>query len=131
QGRGMNTIDLGGRVAVVTGGASGIGAAIAQRYAASGARVAVWDMNGEAAKACAAALPAAAGGGHAGFAVDVSDEQGVERATADTIAAFGRADILCCSAGITGPNTTTWEYPVADWKQVMEVNVNGVFLCNR
>jgi NAD(P)-dependent dehydrogenase (short-subunit alcohol dehydrogenase family) len=136
----MNAIDLAGRVAVVTGGASGIGAAVAQRYAASGARVAVWDMNGEAARACAAALPAVAGtgsatgtgsAGHIAFAVDVTDEKAVEKATAETVAALGRIDVLCCSAGITGPNTTTWEYPVADWKQVMEVNINGVFLCNR
>jgi NAD(P)-dependent dehydrogenase (short-subunit alcohol dehydrogenase family) len=127
----MNTIDLGGRVAVVTGGASGIGTAVAQRYAQSGARVAIWDMNGEAARACAASLPATAAGGHLGFAVDVADEKSVEAATSETVASLGRIDILCCSAGITGPNTTTWEYPVADWKQVIEVNVNGVFLCNR
>ncbi|MFP5407507.1 MAG: SDR family NAD(P)-dependent oxidoreductase, partial [Gammaproteobacteria bacterium] len=51
--------------------------------------------------------------------------------TAQTIEAFGRLDVLCCSAGITGPNTTTWEYPVDAWKQVIDVNLNGVFLCNR
>ena len=127
----MNRIDLEGRVAVVTGGASGIGTAIAQRYAASGARVAIWDLDGAAAQAAAGALPAVAGGAHAGFALDVADEAAVDAATADTIAAMQRIDILCCSAGITGPNVTTCDYPVADWKKVFDVNVHGVFLCNR
>ena len=127
----MNRIDLEGRVAVVTGGASGIGAAIAQRYADSGARVAVWDLNEKAARAIAAALPAVSAGAHAGFAVNVADEAGVDAATAATVKAMGRIDVLCCSAGITGPNTTTWEYPVADWKQVFDVNLHGVFICNR
>jgi 3-oxoacyl-[acyl-carrier protein] reductase len=127
----MNKIDLAGRVAVVTGGASGIGTAIAHRYAASGARVAIWDMNAQAAQAVAKALPAVPGGAHGGFEVNVADPAGVDRGVAQTVEAFGRLDILCCSAGITGPNTTTWEYPVDAWKQVIEVNLNGVFLCNR
>ncbi len=125
----MNQIDLKGRVAVITGGASGIGAAIAQRYAASGARVVVWDLDGAAAKAVAAALPGA--GAHAGVAVDVSDEAGVASATAATVALAGRIDILCCSAGITGPNTMLADYPAADWRKVFDINLHGVFLCNR
>jgi 2-dehydro-3-deoxy-L-rhamnonate dehydrogenase (NAD+) len=127
----MNAIDLGGRVAVITGGASGIGAAIAQRYAASGARVVVWDLDGAAAKAAAAGLPATGGITHAGIAVDVSDEAGVASATATTVSLAGRIDILCCSAGITGPNTTLADYPAADWRKVFDINLHGVFLCNR
>lgn len=124
----MNAIDLKGRCAVVTGGAAGIGLAVAQRLAASGARVAVWDINEAAAASAAASLGAT---GHCGLKVDVASEASVNAATASTVAALGRIDILVCSAGITGPNTTTWEYGVEDWKRVMDINVNGVFLCNR
>ncbi|MEI7446291.1 MAG: SDR family NAD(P)-dependent oxidoreductase, partial [Burkholderiales bacterium] len=123
----MNSIDLKGRCAVVTGGAAGIGLAIAQRFAASGARVALWDMNEAAAKAAAASL----GEGHLGVAVDVADEHSVQRATDATAQAFGQIDVLVCSAGITGPNTTTWEYPTDAWRKVFDVNVHGVFYCNR
>ena len=123
----MNTIDLKGRGAVVTGGAAGIGLAIAQRFAASGARVALWDVDEPAAKAAAASL----GVGHLGLAVDVADEHSVQRATDATAAAFGAIDVLVCSAGITGPNATTWEYPPEAWRRVFDVNVHGTFLCNR
>jgi 3-oxoacyl-[acyl-carrier protein] reductase len=124
----MNTIDLKGRHAVVTGGASGIGLAIAERLAASGARVALWDLNEAAARDAAARLP---GSGHAGVAVDVADEHSVQRATDATASDFGRIDVLVCSAGITGPNTTTWEYPTDAWRKVFDVNLHGVFYCNR
>jgi 3-oxoacyl-[acyl-carrier protein] reductase len=127
----MNQIDLQGRCAIVTGGASGIGQAICQRFAASGARVAVWDVDAAAAAKTAASLPAGGAGAHAGVAVDVSSAASVEAAMQQTVAAFGRLDILVCSAGITGPNKVTWEYDPADWRRVMEVNVDGVFLCNR
>ncbi|HPA89765.1 MAG TPA: SDR family NAD(P)-dependent oxidoreductase [Quisquiliibacterium sp.] len=126
----MNQIDLAGRRAVVTGGASGIGLAIAARFAASGARVALWDVDGAAAIRAAAQL-APGGGTHLGVAVDVVDERSVAAALASTVAQFAGVDILVCSAGITGPNRTTWEYDPADWRRVMDVNVNGVFLCNR
>jgi len=123
----MNQLDLKGANAVVTGGAAGIGLAIAQRLAASGARVSLWDRDEKALKAAAAQL-----GGQAAHTarLDVSQEAEVQAAVAAT-AALGRIDVLVCSAGITGPNLTTWEYPVADWKQVLDINLTGVFLCNK
>ena len=125
--RAMNTLDLHGRTAVVTGGAAGIGLAIAQRLARSGARLAIWDRDTQA----LAELPRTLGAEAHTVQLDVSLEAAVERAANDTLAALGTIDALVCSAGITGPNTTTWEYPVADWKQVLDINLTGVFLCNR
>lgn len=123
----MNQIDLEDRCAVVTGAASGIGLAVARRFASSGARVALWDLDEAAARAAAAAL----GERHLAIAVDVADEDSVQRATDATDAAFGRIDVLVCSAGITGPNATTWTYPPQAWRKVFDVNVHGTFLCNR
>jgi 2-dehydro-3-deoxy-L-rhamnonate dehydrogenase (NAD+) len=123
----MNQLDLKGKTAVVTGGAAGIGLAIAQRLAASGARVSLWDRDE---KALADGAKAVGGGAHTAR-LDVSDEAQVKRAFDETAKALGRVDALVCSAGITGPNTTTWDYPVADWKQVLDINLTGVFLCNK
>ena len=111
-----------GRRAVVTGGVSGIGAAVAQRLAREGARVAVWDVN-------EAAL-AASGAAHT-ERLDLADADAVARAADATTAALGGIDILVASAGITGPNATVWEYPVDEWKRVIDVNLNGVFYSNR
>jgi 2-dehydro-3-deoxy-L-rhamnonate dehydrogenase (NAD+) len=123
----MNQLDLKGRNAVVSGGAAGIGLAIAQRLAASGARVALWDRDekllAESAKSLGAKTHAAR--------VDVSDETDVKLAFDETVRELGRVDVLVCSAGITGPNLATWDYPVADWKQVLDINLTGVFLCNK
>jgi 3-oxoacyl-[acyl-carrier protein] reductase len=106
-----------GRVAVVTGGAAGIGAAVAGRLAREGARVAIWDRDpGQA--------------DHA-ETLDLSDHAAVQTAADGTMRALGRIDILVACAGITGPNMPTWEYPVDAWQRVMDVNVNGVFYCNR
>ncbi len=112
-----------GRVAVVTGGASGIGAAVAARLSAEGARVAIWDAN---------QVPAGApaGAAHA-ERLDLTDPEAVQGAADATARALGGIDILVASAGIAGPNATTWEYAIADWRRVMEVNVNGVFYCCR
>ncbi len=126
----MNRIDLEGRAAVVTGGATGIGLAVARRLADSGARVALWDLDGAEAARAASGLTVV-GDGHVGIGVDVADEAGVEQAMADTVHQFGNVDVLVCSAGITGPNTTLSHYSFADWKRVYAVNVDGVFLCNR
>lgn len=127
----MNQIDLKGRTAVVTGGASGIGAEICTRFAQSGARVMIWDMDMTAARRIGAELAEVPAGDHAGVQVDVRDEGSVERAANQTALQMGRIDILVCSAGIAGPNKTTWEYSPNDWRQVFDVNVHGTFLCNR
>jgi 2-dehydro-3-deoxy-L-rhamnonate dehydrogenase (NAD+) len=118
----MNKIDLAGRVAVVTGGASGLGLAIGQRLAASGAQFVVWDRQLQASADAAMAHQEQ---------IDVTDEASLERATTNTVNRFGKIDIMVCSAGITGPNTTTWQYSVKDWLDVININLNGVFLSNR
>ncbi|MCK8785013.1 SDR family oxidoreductase [Roseomonas sp. NAR14] len=122
----MNRLDLNGRVAVVTGGARGIGLAIAQRLAASGARVALWDMDGDEAGRAAATLD-----GAAGIAVDVTDDAAVAAALAETERRLGPPDVLVNNAGITGPNAPVESYPVADWRRVIELDLTGVFLCCR
>ena len=122
----MNQIDLAGRVAVVTGGGQGIGLAIAQRLNASGARVCLWDVDRETADAAASALD----GGMA-LTVDVTDADSVANGVADTVGALGGIDILVNNAGISGPNAPTWEYPVEDWRQVIDIDLTGVFVCCR
>jgi len=123
----VNRLDFDGRVAVVTGGATGIGFAIAQRLIASGGRVSLWDRDAAALEKATATL----GGATDTRVVDVADAASVDAATTQTASALGTIDALICSAGITGPNTTTWEYPVDAWRQVIDVNLNGVFYCNR
>ena len=120
----MNQIDLSNRVAIVTGGARGIGYASAERLAAGGAKLALWDKDG--AEAAAARLK-----GAIGCRVDVADEASVAAALAQTERRLGPADILVASAGITGPNTTVAQYPVAAWREVIEIDLTGVFLCCR
>jgi NAD(P)-dependent dehydrogenase (short-subunit alcohol dehydrogenase family) len=123
----MNQLDLKGRTAVITGGAAGIGLAIAQRLAHSGATVTLWDRDQ---RALAEAAHLITGNPHV-EALDVSVEADVMRAVEATLGKMGRIDVLVCSAGISGPNTSTWEYPVDAWKQVIDVNLTGVFLCNK
>ena len=110
-----------GRRAIVTGGASGIGAGIAARLQAEGAAVTVWDISADALAACP--------NGQATRRIDVTDAEAVAGAMAEDGAPG--LDILICSAGITGPNTVTWDYPVDAWRAVYELNVHGLFYCNR
>src|SRR5262245_47592978 len=123
----LNALDLKGRGAVITGGAAGIGFAIAQRLAASGARLSLWDRDTAALQAAAQKL----GTDVHTAQVDIADDAQVQRARDQSVAALKKVDVLVCSAGITGPNATTWEYPVDAWQQVMAINLTGLFLCNR
>jgi 2-dehydro-3-deoxy-L-rhamnonate dehydrogenase (NAD+) len=123
----MNRLDFDKRAAVVTGGAAGIGLAIAKRLASSGARIALWDRDTQALDAAKSAL----GNGTYVHSLDVSDAAMVDRTARETVDAIGGIDVLVCSAGITGPNKVTWEYPVEDWRKVFDINVHGLFYCNR
>jgi 3-oxoacyl-[acyl-carrier protein] reductase len=123
----VNKLDFRGRHAVVTGGASGLGHAIAKRLIVSGGSVSVWDVDAQAAARAARQL----GDQAHPVAVDVADVDSVQRAVDDARRHAGRIDALVNSAGITGPNAKLWDYPVDAWRQVMEVNLNGVFLCCR
>lgn len=115
-----------GRRAVITGGAAGIGLAIANRVAAEGGSVMIWDRDQTAIDAASKNSDRISG-----IQLDITDSDVVEAAALETRKQFGGIDILVCSAGVTGPNLTTWEYPVEDWRQVFDVNVNGLFYCNR
>ncbi len=125
----MNQLDLQGRVAVVTGGAQGIGYAISQRLLRSGARVALWDQNAAALSEARVSLSAL--GPVDAVTVQLTDEAGVNAATQQTLAAAGRIDILVNNAGITGGNGSTWELAPEVWRQVLEVNLVAPYLTCR
>ncbi|WP_346295136.1 SDR family oxidoreductase [Rhodopseudomonas sp. P1] len=122
----MNTIDLNHRCAVVTGGAQGIGRAIAERFVASGAKVALWDHDLALAERTAKEI-----GDDATIAVevDVTDPAAVDRARDATLQAFGKIDILVNNAGIAGVNKTVWETDYTEWRRVLKLNLDGPFLC--
>jgi NAD(P)-dependent dehydrogenase (short-subunit alcohol dehydrogenase family) len=123
----MNQIDLNGHVAIVTGGAQGIGQSIVERFAASGATVEIWDLDGDLAAETAAEIGETV---HA-RGVDVTDAAAVTAAAKACEGAHGPIDILVTSAGIAGPNKKTWEYPLDAWERIMKINVDGTMLCCR
>jgi 3-oxoacyl-[acyl-carrier protein] reductase len=123
----MNQIDLNGHVAIVTGGAQGIGQSIVERFAASGATVEIWDLDGDLAAETAAEVGETV---HA-RGVDVTDAEAVMAAAKACEGAHGPIDILVTSAGIAGPNKKTWEYPLDAWDRIMKINVDGTMLCCR
>ncbi|HEU4660690.1 MAG TPA: SDR family NAD(P)-dependent oxidoreductase [Pseudolabrys sp.] len=122
-----NSIDLNGRMAVVTGGAQGIGRAIVERFLNSGAVVAIWDRDFRLAKNTAEELAAA--GRVSAFGVDVRNYADVERARDETLKSLERIDILVNNAGVAGKNITTWEYPIEEWQRVMSINLDSQFYC--
>ena len=122
-----NRIDLEGCTAVVTGGAQGFGRAITERFAASGARVAIWDRDMALAERTAAEL----GERVTAIVCDVTDPAKVAKARDATVSRLGRIDILVNNAGIAGANAKTWETDVEEWRKVMRINLDGPFICSR
>ena len=119
----MNQYDLAGRIAVITGGAQGIGLAVAQRMHASGATVVLWDRDSTLVQSSAAAFGTRAHG----YAIDVTDGPGLI-ALADRVRSeVGVIDILVASAGIGGPNAKVMDYDPAAWQQVIDINLTGIF----
>jgi 2-dehydro-3-deoxy-L-rhamnonate dehydrogenase (NAD+) len=116
-----------GRKAIVTGGGSGIGLSVGARLVSEGAQVALWDVSPDALSAARERI----GEGVTAVGVDLVDPDGVARAGERTLQDLGGIDILVASAGITGPNATTWDYPIEAWRRVIDVNLNGLFYCNR
>ena len=108
----MNQLDFKGRTAVVTGGMQGIGAAIVKRLQASGARVTIWDIDGPG-------------------KVDVADNESILAALKKTLGELGKIDVLVNNAGIAGPTVPVVDYPIADWERVIDIDLNGPFLCCR
>lgn len=123
----MNVIDLNDQIAVVTGGAQGLGFAIARRLIASGARVSLWDTNAEA---LAMALDSL-GPASSAKTVDITDLAGLQRVHAEVEAELGPVSILVNSAGIAGPNATLEDYDPDEWRRVVEINLNGTFYVNK
>jgi 2-dehydro-3-deoxy-L-rhamnonate dehydrogenase (NAD+) len=123
----MNQIDLKGRKAVITGGAQGIGFSIASRLIASGATLSLWDRDEVLLNKAQRDLSST---GEVSIEVaDVASAESVSKATASALKKHGRIDILVANAGIAGPNLKSWEYPLDAWKQVIDINLTGVFLC--
>lgn len=127
--RRVNTVDLSGRIAVVTGGAQGIGLAVARRLMASGASVAIWDIDHAAMETAAKELSAL--GRAEAFECDQSRIEAVDRAAGETERALGPVDLLVNNAGIAGPAATVVDYDPAAWRQIVDIDLNGVFYCCR
>jgi 2-dehydro-3-deoxy-L-rhamnonate dehydrogenase (NAD+) len=123
----MNELDFAGRNAIVTGGAQGIGLAIVERLVASGARVRIWDRDDKLMAKTVAKL----GKSVSGDRVDVADADAVSRGTKSALEALGKIDVLVNNAGIAGPSLPVVDYPVEEWKRVIDIDLTGPFLCCR
>ena len=122
----MINFDLKNRVAIVTGGAQGFGLAITERFIASGASVVIWDIDEKEIKN---AIDKIKSEKVSYQVVDVADHTGIKKSLKETEEKFKKIDIFINNAGITGPNTTLENYPIEDWKKVIELNLNSVFYC--
>ncbi|WP_443642777.1 SDR family NAD(P)-dependent oxidoreductase [Candidatus Levibacter sp. Uisw_134_01] len=114
-----------GQIAVITGGAQGIGLATAKRFIEDGCEVMIWDVDEKMGLEASKELKCQF------LKVDQTENDLVEEATKKTIQLMKKIDILVCSAGIAGPTFSTWDYPIEEWSKVFNVNVNGVFYCNK
>ena len=123
----MNQIDLTSRKAVITGGAQGIGLAIAERLLDSGASVSLWDRDESLLKETSDSLSTK--GNVQPFKMDVIDLESVRNAAEKTKELLGNIEILVCNAGIAGPTAKIWEYPPAEWQKVIDIDLTGVFNC--
>jgi NAD(P)-dependent dehydrogenase (short-subunit alcohol dehydrogenase family) len=123
----MNQIDLSGQTAVVTGGAQGLGFAMAKRFVASGAKVCLWDMDGKVLDEAVAELGSAA----TPIVVNITDAEAVAEAHKQSEKAAGPVSIVVNSAGVAGANHTLDEYPLDEWRRVIDINLNGTFYVNR
>jgi NAD(P)-dependent dehydrogenase (short-subunit alcohol dehydrogenase family) len=121
----MNSYDFDDQVAVITGGAQGIGYAVAKRMIENGAKVVIWDFDTDLAQASASELGATA------LHCDVSDWDSVQAAAEQTEHQLGRIDVLVNSAGVAGANAVVEEYQIEEWNKIMSVNLNGTFHTNR
>ncbi len=121
----MNDIDLKNRVAIVTGGAQGFGYAMVERFSKSEAKVIIWDMDKSLMDSLK--LPENVNT----MQVDVTSYESIENATKDIIEEYSKIDILINNAGIAGPSYKTWEYPLEDWQNVIDIDLSGVFYCSK
>ena len=124
----MHKFDLRNRTAVVTGGAQGFVLSISKRFIESGAKVMIWDIDKNLVDKLENQLDKKSS---LFDIVDVTDYSSVSEGVNNAIEKLGKVDIFVNNAGITGPNNTTWEYPIDDWKKVIDVDLNGVFYCTK
>jgi NAD(P)-dependent dehydrogenase (short-subunit alcohol dehydrogenase family) len=123
----MNRLDFAGRNAIVTGGAQGIGRAIVERLVGSGARVRIWDRDQKLLAQTVGKL----GSQVSGDAIDVTDAEAIARGTKGALEALGKIDVLVNNAGIAGMTKPVVEYPVDEWRRVIDIDLTGPFLCCR
>jgi len=122
----MNNLDLNNRTAIITGGAQGFGFAISKRLIQSGAKVIIWDIDEATAKKAEKEIDSK---NFSYQIVDVTDFDKIEKAIKDLEKDFGKIDIFVNNAGMTGMNAKVWEYPIAEWKKVIELDLNSAFYC--